>query len=63
MRGYSKCADIPGWLIKPEVFDLGTKLGVAIWNGKDGTEKVRHAVRSDSFSDAVEQLKKWADEA
>ena len=60
---YSKCAAIPGWLIATEVFDFGTKLGVCVWNGKEGAEKVRHAVRTDSFSAAIEQLKEWAEEA
>lgn len=60
---YSKCADIPGWFITTEVFDFGTKLGVAIWNGKDGADKLRHAVRSDSFRAAIEQLKEWVEEA
>lgn len=59
---YSKCADIPGWLVAVELFDFGTKLGVAIWNGDNGAGKKRHAIRSDSLSQAIPILKQWADE-
>ena len=61
MNGFTKCADVPGWWIKAELFDFGTKLGVAIWNGKDGPDRKRHAIRCDSFSDALAALKGWVE--
>jgi hypothetical protein len=63
VNGFTKCADIPGWLIKAELYDLGTKLGLAVWNGEEGAGKKRHAVRCDNLSDGIAALKIWVEVA
>ncbi len=41
---------IPGWIIETERFDCGTKWGVSISNGKEGAERIRHAVEKANLS-------------
>lgn len=48
-------SDIPGWKIAQA--DINGRPSTAIWNGKHGSEAVRHAVMGDG---AMPILREWA---
>lgn len=55
---WEDCPEVPGWKMRAESFDYGKFWGVAIWNGKEGADARRHAVRTvpgvENQEDAIE---------
>jgi hypothetical protein len=62
---------IEGWETRVEMFDFGSKWGVAVWNGKDGADRRHYGVRIPAAETSREQaieaalplLRQWITEA